>query len=271
MGNPQALAEQAAQYRALAARGDLPALSRAVLRAACNNGSMTGVGLENMELQRALPDKDRLELAGIWARWYAHMEDNWSAEEFRRDPEYLRTELLMVASGVVCGLDGDLLAAERQKRLFQLSNQYLIWSSHRVWELADAELTAGRTPDPAVLAAFRRTNAAANLPGFRRTRAAANGAEPGMRNLLAKFPGPVLNPGEAWTDQALREVTAGGEHWQRLLAHACSRDCHRTVGEVETDWIGPAERRWPGDSTASRAEVRAPAFARLVRFDHVIP
>ncbi|MGQ4388616.1 hypothetical protein ACN6LB_007508 [Streptomyces sp. SAS_270] len=214
------LVEQAVLYRDLAGRGDLQELSRAVMRAACNNGSMTGVGVENMEVLRGLPDDDRLELAGIWARWYAHVENEGTAEEFRRDVDYLHTELLTVASGVASGLDGDLLAAERQERLFRLSDQYVIWSSHRIWELADAELAAGRTPDPAILAAFRRTNAAATLPGVRRTHAAANGTEPGMRNLLAKFPGPVLNPGEPWADQALKEVTAGGEPWQRLLAHA---------------------------------------------------
>lgn len=43
MGNTQVLAEQAAEYRALAARGDLPELSRAIMRAACNNGSMTAL------------------------------------------------------------------------------------------------------------------------------------------------------------------------------------------------------------------------------------
>ena len=157
MRNRQLLSEQAARYRGLAERGDLPELARAVLRAACHNGSMTGVGSQNMELLRALPDRYRLELAGIWAGWYAHVEDVWSAEEFRRDQGYFRTELLMVASGVARGLDGDLLAGERQEQLAGLRDQYLVWSTHRIWELADAELAAGRTPDPTVLAAFRRT------------------------------------------------------------------------------------------------------------------
>ncbi|WP_053199333.1 hypothetical protein [Streptomyces viridochromogenes] len=247
--NTQVLAEQAARYRALAERGDVSELARAVMRAACDNGSMTGVGSENMRLLRALPDKDRLELAETWARWYAHVEDEWSAEEFRRDPGYFRTELLMVASGVARGLDGDLLAAERQEQLFRLRDQYLVWSTHRIWELADAELAAGRTPDPAVLAAFRRTGAAVTLPGLRRTQAAANGAEPGMRDLLARFPGPVLNPGEPWADTALREAAAGGEPWQRLLEHAAPASAHapsakwRRTGSALLDAVGPEEAR----------------------------
>ncbi|MEU3981129.1 hypothetical protein AB0F77_13570 [Streptomyces sp. NPDC026672] len=249
MGNTQVLAEQAARYRFLAERGELPELSRVVMRTACNNGSMTGVGVENMELLRALPDEDRLELARIWAHWYAHVEDDCSAEEFRRDPEYLRTELLMVASGVVRGLDGDLLAAERQDELSRLGDQFLVWSTHRIWELADAELTAGRTPDAAVLAAFRRTSASAHLPGFRRTHAAANGREPGLRTLLAHFPGPLLNPGEPWADAALKEATAGGEPWQRLLKHAAPATAEapsakwRRTGSELLDAIGPEEVR----------------------------
>ncbi|WP_190168032.1 hypothetical protein [Streptomyces mirabilis] len=249
MGNTQVLTEQAAQYRILAEHGDLPELSRAIMRAACNNGAMTGVGVENMELLRALPDQDRLELAGTWARWYAHVEDIWSAGEFRRDPGYLRAELLMAASGVVRGLDGDLLAAERQELLSGLRDQYLIWSFHRIWELAEAELAAGRTPDPAVLAAFRRTSAAAHLPGFRRTHAAANGKEPGMQNLLSHFPGPALNPGEPWADTALREASAGGEPWQRLLEHAAPATAAapsakwRRTGSALLDAVGPEEAR----------------------------
>lgn len=42
MQNTQLLVGQAAQYRELAGRGDLPGLACAVMKAACNNGSMTG-------------------------------------------------------------------------------------------------------------------------------------------------------------------------------------------------------------------------------------
>ncbi|MFF1482301.1 hypothetical protein ACFVYD_32910 [Streptomyces sp. NPDC058301] len=266
MWNSQLLAEQAAQYRALAGRRDVGGLSRAVMRAACHNGSMTGVGAENMEFLRTLADEDRLELAGIWARWYAHADDDWMAGEFRRSPSYRRAELLAVASGILRGLDGDLLAAERQEQLAALSDQYVIWSSHRVWELADAELAAGRTPDPAILAAFRRTAAATTLPGLRRTHAAANGMQLGMRELLAKFPGPVLNSGEPWADQALKEATMGGEPWQRLLAHAAPA----SAGAPSAKWerTGRALLDTVGPEAVRRA---APRWIELAALDRTIP
>ncbi|MGW6840975.1 hypothetical protein [Streptomyces sp. NPDC054958] len=218
--NTQVLVEQAATYKALAERGELRELSRAVMRAACANGSMTGVGVENMDLLRALPDLDRLELAALWAEWHARVENDWTAEEFRRDVDHLRTELLMVASGVARGLDGGILAAERGAQLAALGDQYVVWSHHRVWELADAELAAGRIPDPAVLAAFRRTVAAATLPGFRRTQASANAAQVGLREVMGRWPGPLLNSGEVWAEQALKDADVGGEPWGRLLSHA---------------------------------------------------
>ncbi|MFF3989766.1 hypothetical protein ACFY0B_34940 [Streptomyces sp. NPDC001797] len=266
MANTPVLAEQAAQFRALAERGSLPELSRAVMRAACHNGSMTGVGSESMTLLRGLSDQDRLELGGMWARWYAQVEDDWSAEEFGRDSGYLRTELLMVASGVVRDLDGDLLAAERQELLSRLGDQFVVWSGHRIWELAEAELAAGRTPGTAVLAAFRRTSAAVHLPAFRRTHAAANSREPGMRNLLAHFPGPVLNPGEPWADTALREAAARGEPWQRLLEHAAPATADapsakwRRAGSALLDAVGPEEAR--------RAVLR---WFELVGLDRTLP
>ncbi|MFF0138889.1 hypothetical protein ACFYRN_20895 [Streptomyces sp. NPDC005227] len=253
--NTQVLAEQAARYADLAERGELRELSRAVMRAACTNGSTTGVGVENMDLLRALPDGDRTELAALWAEWHARVEDDWTAGEFQRDLDYLRTELLMAASGVARGLDDDPMAAERGAQLALLGDQYVVWSSHRIWELADAELTAGRIPGPAVLAAFRRTTAAAALPGFRRTHAAANAAEPALRALMDRWPGPVLNSGEPWAEQALNEAAVRGEPWLRLLAHSApatasapSATWRRTamtlIGEVGPDAVRAAVPRW---------------------------
>ncbi|MET7745730.1 hypothetical protein [Streptomyces sp. NPDC005385] len=259
----QVLLEQAALYRELAERGELRALSRAVMRAACANGSMTGVGVENMDLLRALPDGDRAELVALWAEWHAHVEDDWTAEEFRRDLDYLRAELLMAASGVARGLGVDPMAAERSAQLALLGDQYVVGSSHRIWELADAELSAGRIPDPAVLAAFRRTTAAAHLPGLRRTHFAAVAAEPAVRALMQRWPGPVLNSGEPWAEQALEETAVLGEPWLRLLAHSApatasapSATWRRTavalIGEIGPDAVRAAVPRWFASAALAR-------------------
>lgn len=206
LSNPDILLDQAAVHGGFAERGDLAGLARSVMEAACHNGSMTGPGAEVMTWLRRLPDPDRLELAGIWAEWHARTAagEEPSPEAFRRNTSYLRAELLVVATGVARGLDPELMAAERQAVFTQLASEYVAFG-HREWELADAEIEAGRIPAPAVLAAFRRT-----LIDYH--------AEPALRELLTRFPGPVLNPGEAWADQALEDA-AGGVPWQRLLGH----------------------------------------------------
>ncbi|GGT59144.1 hypothetical protein GCM10010271_73150 [Streptomyces kurssanovii] len=207
LSNPEILLEQGAVHRGFAERGDLAGLARSVMEAACHNGCMTGPGAEAMAWLRQLPDRDRMELAGIWAEWHARTTpaDAPSAEAFRRNTSYLRAELLVVATGVARGLDPDLMAAERQAVLTELAGQHVAFG-HREWELAEAEIEAGRIPGPAVLATFRRT-----VIDYH--------AEPALRELLTRFPGPVLNPGEAWADQALEDAAAGGEPWHRLLGH----------------------------------------------------
>ncbi|MFJ2742527.1 hypothetical protein ACIO3O_23005 [Streptomyces sp. NPDC087440] len=198
--------QQTAECRRLAAQGRLPALAHAVLRAACRNGAATGPGPPVMALLRSLPDADRLALGRIWAHWLPQvpLHGPYVFEEFGRTPTQVRGELLTLASSVVGGLDGSLLAAERRERLDALSLLYEIGPGTRDGELALAELAAGRPPGPAVVAVFRRT-------------ALAPGAPPALRETAAALPGPVLNPGEAWADLALREASGGP--LEALLAH----------------------------------------------------
>jgi hypothetical protein len=208
MTDPPALVRQADAYRRLAACGDLPGLAREVMRAACRNGLRTGPGAANMALLRTLPPGDRLRLGGLWAAWLLEVREEGADvfREFGRDAQFLRTELLLAASGVVRGLDGDLLAAERQRRLTALGRQFLLGPGHREWELVEAELSAGRVPGPDVLAVFRRS-------------AQDQRDKPALRDVLDGFPGPVLNPGEPWADQALMDASARGDPWHRLLGH----------------------------------------------------
>ncbi|MFI5553385.1 DUF4132 domain-containing protein [Streptomyces sp. NPDC051738] len=45
--------------------------------------------------------------------------------------------------------------------------------------------------------------------------------------LVAQLDGPAVNPGEAWSDQALAEVAELGDEWRRLLAHAATATAAR--------------------------------------------
>ncbi|MFF0744789.1 hypothetical protein ACFYVL_30745 [Streptomyces sp. NPDC004111] len=248
LSDPGVLAEQAAGYRDLIARRDLPGLADAVLRAACRNGAMTGPGEANMELLRALPDPDRRALGRIWADLLPTLRDEGPHvfEDYRRPAGHVRAELLVVASGVVRGLDPGLLAAERQARLRALGGQFVIATGNRDWELVTAEVAAGRTPGPEVLAVLRRT-------------ALVHHAEPAMRQVTAALPGPVLNPGEPWADRALTDIAgdragdatadAGGGAWQRLMEHRAPRTARapsprwaRTGRELLAA-VGPQEAR----------------------------
>ncbi len=204
--DPRLRREPAAEFERLAAEGRLPALAHAVLRSACRNGAATGPGPPALALLRALPDADRLALGRIWAHWLPRipLHGPYAFAEFGRTPAQVRCELLTLAGSVVRGLDGDLLAAERRERLDALSRLYEIGPGTRDDELALAELAAGRPPGPAVVAVFRRT-------------ALAPGAPPALRETAAVLPGPVLNPGEAWADLALREASGGP--LEDLLAH----------------------------------------------------
>ncbi|MQY16387.1 hypothetical protein SRB5_65860 [Streptomyces sp. RB5] len=71
-----------------------------------------------------------------------------------------------------------------------------------------AELAAGRTVPPGVVAVVRRTSLSL-----------WNG-EAELRGLLARLPDPVLNPGEEWSDAVLEGFPLLGEGWRRLVEHA---------------------------------------------------
>ncbi|MFE3202564.1 hypothetical protein [Embleya sp. NPDC059237] len=45
--------------------------------------------------------------------------------------------------------------------------------------------------------------------------------------------GPVLSPGEAWADLAMADAAAGGEAWERLLAHARTTDASKPAKKWE--------------------------------------
>ncbi|GAA1418728.1 hypothetical protein GCM10009601_14590 [Streptomyces thermospinosisporus] len=96
------------------------------------------------------------------------------------------------------------LAAERRRALDDLARLRLTSDIERLHVLVETELAEGRAPAPAVVAVIRRS---ALHP--------ACGEE--VRRLATRLTEPVLNVGEEWAEQALRDAT--GPAWRALLTH----------------------------------------------------
>ncbi|MGW5618787.1 DUF4132 domain-containing protein [Streptomyces sp. NPDC003877] len=103
------------------------------------------------------------------------------------------------------GLDDDPLADERRRALDDLARRQTFWHAARFDALARAELAAGRPLAAPVVAVVRR----AALDSYR---------PDDLTSLARQLTDPVLNVGEAWAEQALRDATA--PDWQALLRHA---------------------------------------------------
>lgn len=203
------------------------------MRAACRNGTMTGPGTAGTAWLRALPNEDRRDLAHIWARRLAALpEDEQHTGRW--------SELLIVASSVVRGVDPDLLADERRSRLCELGGEYVYQVQYRLWEPAEAEVAAGRPMDRALAAAFRRTVLVHHRCA-------------GIKRLLEGYAGPALNPGEEWADRTTGDAAAYGETWEQLLAHVRHRCA--ALGRVGARRPRAARRRGPRHRASTRSHL----------------
>ncbi|AWW37989.1 DUF4132 domain-containing protein [Streptomyces cadmiisoli] len=100
----------------------------------------------------------------------------------------------------------------------ELDTQYDVDGLIRI---ADRELAEGRELPGLFVAVIRRSQLTL-----------WNGASR-LGALVRRIPGPVLNPGEAWSDQALKELDGLGEDWHRLLAHAATATATRPTAKWE--------------------------------------
>ncbi|MFE2879286.1 DUF4132 domain-containing protein [Streptomyces roseus] len=111
---------------------------------------------------------------------------------------------------------GEELRAARREKLDEIGRMseagYLGW----VPELVLAELAAGRTPTPAIVAALRRS-------------ALGTYVYKPVVEAAARLTEPVLNVGEAWAERAM----ADGERWRALLAHAVTATSAKPSGKWE--------------------------------------
>lgn len=145
---------------------------------------------------RALPSEIRTALADALVRQYHSAEAGPVA----------RGNALILIGVIARGLPGDRLSAERLKKLDELGRWHTLWYGERHHVLAEAELEAGRALAPAVVAVFRRTA----LEAYR---------DESLSALAGQLTDPILNVGEEWAEQALRDAEDAPE-WQALLRHA---------------------------------------------------
>ncbi|MFE7093199.1 hypothetical protein [Streptomyces erythrochromogenes] len=96
-----------------------------------------------------------------------------------------------------------------------------------------------------------------------RTGRDAQGVEQALRfgqhveldEVTGRWPGPPLNSGEVWADQAIKDAGVGGEPWGRLLSHAAPatasapsarwrRDALALIEEIGPETVREAVPRW---------------------------
>ncbi|MFF0888364.1 DUF4132 domain-containing protein [Streptomyces sp. NPDC003456] len=150
---------------------------------------------ELLDRLRELPDDRRRALLHALADRFARAGDD--TED--------RCRHLALCALVSDGLADDPLAAERRRALDDLARRQTFWYAARFDVLARAELAAGRPLSAPVVAVVRR----AALDAYRAD---------DLVTLARQLTDPVLNVGEAWADQALRDATT--PDWQALLRHA---------------------------------------------------
>ncbi|MFI6155969.1 DUF4132 domain-containing protein [Kitasatospora sp. NPDC051170] len=117
----------------------------------------------------------------------------------------------------------DRLPAEHREKLAELGRQSGVGYRHHHQLLAEAEIEAGRLLAPDIVAAFRRS---AMSPYCRKP----------LVEFAAGLTEPVLNVGEVWAEQALRD-TQGDPDMQALLRHAVTA----TAARPSRPWEKQAE------------------------------
>ncbi|MDH6114373.1 hypothetical protein P3T36_000774 [Kitasatospora sp. MAP12-15] len=180
-----------------AAAGEADELAVELLKlAAGNRGNWTRPWDGMLAEVRALPSETRTALADALVTQYHAAEAGAVA----------RGNALTLIGVIARGLPGDRLSVERLRRLDELSRRYTLWYGERHEVLAEAELDAGRPLAPEVVAVFRRSA----LQAYR---------DESLPALADKLTEPVLNVGEEWAEQALRDAQDSPD-WQALLRHA---------------------------------------------------
>ncbi|MBK3574055.1 DUF4132 domain-containing protein [Streptomyces sp. MBT65] len=114
-----------------------------------------------------------------------------------------------------------------------LADQELHYDTDELARLAELEFAEGRELPGDFVALIRRSH----LTRW-------NGADV-LGPIVDRITDPVVNPGEAWADAAIAELTDLGEDWRRLVAHATTATAARPstkwekTGRTLVDAVGP--------------------------------
>ncbi|MFH8895227.1 DUF4132 domain-containing protein [Streptomyces coeruleorubidus] len=203
------------------ADGDMARVAEEALRVMDSSRGTWGGGWEQvLDQLRDLPAERRRELLLALADRFGQAGDD--TED--------RCRHLALCGLVSEGLDDDPLAAERHRALDDLARRQTFWYAARFDVLARAELAAGRPLAAHVVAVVRR----AALDACR----AAD-----LTELARQLTDPVLNVGEAWAEQAMRDATT--PDWQVLLRHLLTATASKPTAKWDKgarallDTLGP--------------------------------
>ncbi|KOU21155.1 hypothetical protein ADK52_24805 [Streptomyces sp. WM6372] len=215
---------------------------------------------------RALEDENASELATALLKAAIHYSGHWRTNkdaaalltavnarpaEFRQrlvdaladalaplaDDSPAPANALGITAAVGRGLTwGEPLDAVRREKLDEIGRKGAVHYCGWVPELVLAELDAGRTVPPAVVATLRRSALV------------AYGYQPVVA-LAPRLTEPVLNVGEAWADRAM----ADGERWHALLAHAATATAAKPTGKWEKTGRALIEEAAVGSAAGSAA------------------
>ncbi|MFJ4711047.1 DUF4132 domain-containing protein [Streptomyces sp. NPDC088785] len=140
-----------------------------------------------------------------------------------RPGEPARGSVLRLLTAVGAGLPGDPLAAERSAELERFGLEHAVAYGSGVAAAAEAELAAGRTLSPPVVAHLRRCA----LETYHQRE---------MTAVARKLTDPVLNVGEPWAERALAHAAAADDTaaWRALLAHAATATSAKPTAAWDT-------------------------------------
>lgn len=192
-GGPRTWSEWLDEIEKYAAERRIPELADAVLVLAAGHGPAWAMaGNQVAVVLRGLDDEAHDALSDAFVARY-RAESHGS--EVRQHVLELLRDTARHTHGTYGARSGP--ARSRPQRLLIAADQFVHLPPGELADLVTAELADGREVLPEVVAVLRRTAVSQERPD----------SAP-LQALMARFPEPVVSPGEAWADRALADLAA---------------------------------------------------------------